>query len=207
MGFIPEFLAPAPSAVAITFAERLAVITGHALITGRAILVAFFLGLAFAVGVSTLTFSWRVFQLLFEPILVLSQVIPKVALAPIILVLMGKGIESRALVGALICFFPFYSNIMQGLRSVGQELILQARLAAKPEVEILFCLRFIFAVPYLVSAARSAILLAVIGVIVAEFLGLSDGLGFLILDSSARFDTRMMFASITAISITAGLFY
>lgn len=205
--YIPRYIAPSPIEIITRMYSDFEIIVEHSQITLVSILVGFISGMLFALIMSFVTASSSVAKLIIEPILITSQVIPKIALAPLLIIVFGTGIESRALVAALISFFPFYSNTLQGLYSVNNEIILQSKLAGKSKLSILFTVRFLYSIPYIVAAAKSSVLLAVIGVIVGEFLGANTGLGFLILDGSARFDTTIMFSGIMMLSLIGALLY
>jgi NitT/TauT family transport system permease protein len=207
LGVLKEFLLPPPSKITLAFLNQYKLILLHAIPTLFAIFLSFICAFFIALLLSIFTVAFRIFELFVEPLLVISQVIPKVALAPLLLIIFGNGIESRSIIGLLICFFPFYSNAVQGMRSVNSGVILQADLLSKSKFEIMIYIRLIYSVPYIVSAAKSAILLAVIGVVVGEFVGTNNGLGYLILDSSARFDSELMFATIFFLSFIGGGLY
>jgi len=203
---IPAYLMPSPLAILREFDNEKLSLLYHAAVTAGAIAVSFVIGLFLGGVFAAVSFRWRNFRLMAEPILVTFQVVPKVALAPMLMIAMGAGIAPTIVLGVLICFFPIYVNLSQGFASASDEVLLQAKLLEKSSFELTI-IRGIYAVPYLVAGSKTGILLATIGVVVGEMLAGSKGLGYQIAESGARFQTELMYASILALSAIAGFLY
>lgn len=200
---IEPFLIPAPSEIAEALGENRELLAENAWVTLREVVLGFalaaVLGLAFAVGMHL----WPAMRRAFYPLLVASQTIPPVAVAPILVVWFGFGIGPKLLLIALICFFPITVNTFDGLRSVDPGLIKMMRTLGATRAQTLRRAEFPWALPFAFSGAKVAIAVAVIGAVFAEWAGSNEGLGHLILVSSGELSTALTFAAITVLSAMA----
>jgi NitT/TauT family transport system permease protein len=119
---------------------------------------------------------------------------PKLALAPLFVIWFGLGILPKALIAALIAFFPLFENTLTGLREVDAEAVELFRMLGASRWQFFVKLRLPHAVPYLFAGLRVAIVLSVVGAVVGEYIGASKGLGALIIASQGMMDTALMFA-------------
>ena len=143
----------------------------------------------------------------FFPIAVMVNTIPVVAKAPILVLLLGNGMEPKIAIAALICFFPTLVNMTRGLRDVSPEqLDLMHVLSASPR-EVFFKLRVQNSLPYLFSALKIAASTAVIGAIVGEWIGSNIGIGALIIQATYNFDSALLYATIVVGSTFSALFF
>ena len=150
-------------------------------------------------AVSVVRFAWLDRAL--YPLIVLFQNVPKVALAPIFILWFGYGATPKLLLVVVIAFFPVTLNMRAGLRAVDPDLLLLMRSVGATRGQILRRIQIPTSLPYLFAGLRIAITLSVIGAIVAEFAGASEGLGYLIQFGSTQLDTPLVFAGLTLISI------
>ena len=198
---IKEFLRPPPSTILQEMWADRSELVRQSVPTLTEIWLGFLL--AFGVGfllAIPIAYSRFVEESIF-PILVSFQVVPKVALAPLFLVWLGFGMTPKVMVAALIAFFPIIVNTVKGLRSVEPEMVQWMKsLGAKPW-EIFFKLSLPWALPYIFAALKISIGLAVVGAIVGEFIGTDNGLGYIILRSTANLDTTSMFAALIVVSL------
>ena len=143
----------------------------------------------------------------FFPIAVMVNTIPVVAKAPILVLLLGNGMEPKIAIAALICFFPTLVNMTRGLRDVNpQQLELMHVLSASPR-EVFLKVRLKNSLPYLFSAMKVGAILAVAGAIVGEFVASSRGLGYLMIQVQSTLDTAAMFMAVILLSaLGIGLF-
>lgn len=141
------------------------------------------------------------------PLVVLFQVVPKVALAPIFILWFGYGMAPKLILIVVIAFFPITLNMVVGLKNVDSDLILLMRSVGSTKNQILTRVRIPTSIPYLFAGLRIAITFAVIGAVVAEFAGASEGLGYLIQFASTQLDTPLMFAALTLISLMGLVLY
>lgn len=133
--------------------------------------------------------------------------IPVMAYAPILVLLLGNGMEAKVAIAALICFFPTLVNMTRGLRAVSpQQMELMRILSASPS-EIFFNLRLKSSLPYLFSALKIAAATSVIGAIVGEWIGATTGIGALIIQATYNFDLPLLYATIVVASLFSAFFF
>jgi NitT/TauT family transport system permease protein len=135
------------------------------------------------------------------PFLVWTQSIPKVALAPILVVLLGTNEMPRIVITVLVAFFPLVISIATGLLSVPPELIELSRACRASKVSELLRIRLPYAIPFIFAGLKVAISLAVVGAVVAEFVNADAGLGFLIQTSTAFFKVPVAFGALIILSV------
>ncbi len=204
---VPRFLLPAPSEIARLAYDEWALIQMHSLQTIGSILAGYVTAVIFALAVSALMIRFRLAERLIMPIFVGLQSVPKIAIAPLILVWVGAGLVSKVLVVTSIAFFPIVINTMAGFHEVDRGLRDVFRSVAATERQTFFRLRLPYAVPYIFAGLRIATTLAVLGAIVAEWLAASNGLGYLVLSGSFNFNTARSFAAIIALAIIGTAFF
>ena len=140
----------------------------------------------------------------FYPLIVVSQIVPKIAIAPLFIVWFGTGAASSLLLAFLISFFPMTINAAIGFRTADEEVIAMARGFMGSRWQIFRTIRLPNALPYLFGGMKISITLAIIGVIVSEFVASQRGIGYLIKLAGGLLDTPLMMAAITELSL-AGL--
>ena len=201
---IPQVILPAPSAVFDTIVSNFGLLMFHTWQTASE--AAAGLVLAIVCGVSlgmALTYSPLLRDAMF-PNLVFFQLIPKVALAPLFIMWLGIGSISRLAFALFISFFPIVISTMAGLTNVDPNVIRMCRSLTATDWQIFLSVRFPFALPYIFNGLKIGVTMAMIGVIVGEFITSQAGLGYLILFGSSQADTPVIFASI-AVLCTVGL--
>jgi putative hydroxymethylpyrimidine transport system permease protein len=200
---IQDFLVPAPSDVATSLWEDRSLLADDTWVTLREVLLGFLCALAAGLGFALLLHLSETLRRAFYPLLVASQTIPPVAIAPILVVWFGFGIGPKVLLIALVCFFPVTVNTLDGLRAVDPQLITMMRTLGAGRAQILTRVELPSALPFFFSGTRIAIAVAVIGAVFAEWAGASSGLGHQILIASSELLTARMFAAITLLSVMA----
>ena len=135
------------------------------------------------------------------PLLVLTQSIPKVALAPILVVMLGANELPRLVITFLVAFFPLVIAITVGLMAVPDELIELGRSLKASKLQELYRIRLPYAVPFIFSGLKVAITLAVVGAVVGEFVNADKGLGYMIITATAFFKTPVAFGCLVLLSI------
>jgi NitT/TauT family transport system permease protein len=138
---------------------------------------------------------------MFYPLLIALQSVPKVALAPMILVWLGTGLESKLAIVWLVAFFPIIVDTAAGLRATPKELLELAHSLNASPLQVFIKVQLPAALPFVVTGAKVAITLAVIGAVIGEFVGSSEGLGFLLLSATSQLDTPLAFAALFALSV------
>lgn len=204
---VPAWILPPPSAIGLALIENRAVLWPH---IGQTMLeVGLGIGVAIIAGVGTaalLEFSPRVREALY-PLLVTSQTIPIIALAPLLIIWFGFGIMPKVIVVTLFCFFPIAINTIDGFNSAEREhLDLIASLGGSP-FQLWTMVRLPAALPYFFSGLRIAATYSVVGAVVGEWVGARQGLGIYLLRSSSAFQTDQVFAGIFIISILSILLF
>ena len=200
---IEDFLVPAPSDIAESLWRDRSLLADDAWVTVREVVLGFLVALAAGLAFAIVLHLSETLRRAFYPLLVASQTIPPVAIAPILVVWFGFGIAPKLFLVALICFFPITVNTLDGLRSVDPQLITMMRTLGAGRIQILGRVELPSALPFLFSGARIAIAVAVIAAVFAEWAGADSGLGHQILIASSQLLTARMFAAIVVLSAIA----
>jgi NitT/TauT family transport system permease protein len=193
---IKPFIAPSPVAVATVLVERFDILMTNLLPTAIEAVCGFLLGNIAAISLATVFVYRKTAEEALFPIAVMVNTIPVVAKAPILVLLLGNGMEPKIAIAAIICFFPTLVNMTRGLRDVrSEQLELMRELSATPR-EVFLRIRVPNALPYLFSALKIAASTAVIGAIVGEWIGSDKGLGALIIQASFNYQSDRLYAAI-----------
>jgi len=202
---VPTFVAPSPQLVAITLVAKLDILLTNLVPTAIEAVSGFVLGNLTAIVIAAAFVHKKSLEQAFFPVVVLINSIPVVAKAPILVLLLGNGMEPKIAIAALVCFFPTLVNMVRGLESVNPQSLELMKVLSASKTEIFFKLRLLNAVPYLFSALKIAASTAVIGAIVGEWIGSTTGIGALIIQSTYNFDSAMLYATVivgSAFSVT-----
>lgn len=204
---VPVAVLPTPVQVGRAIAQHWPSLLSEGWVTLKATLYGFALALLLGIPLAVAVSTFRWVNLMFYPLLVALQSVPKVALAPLLLVWLGVGIESKLAIAWLVAFFPVVVDTAAGLQSTPKELLELARSLRASKWQVFAKVRFPAALPFVVTGAKVAVTLAVIGAVIGEFVGSSDGLGFLLLSATSQINTPLAFASLFALSILGMLTY
>jgi NitT/TauT family transport system permease protein/putative hydroxymethylpyrimidine transport system permease protein len=200
---IEDFLVPAPSEIAEALWQDRSLLAEDGWVTAREVLLGFLVALAAGVGFAVVLHVSETLRRAIYPLLVASQTIPIIVIAPILVVWFGFGITPKLLIIALICFFPITVNTLDGLRSVDPDLLKMMRTLDAGRGRILWAVEAPSSLPFLFSGAKIAIAVAVIGAVFGEWAGSDAGLGHLMLQASAQLLTARMFAAVVVLSAFA----
>jgi NitT/TauT family transport system permease protein len=198
---IPNTLLPAPSAVAYRLAETLPFLLGQAVPTTLETIASFLISAVLGISLAVLICKSRLVRDALYPNIVLFQLIPKIALAPLFIVWLGIGSTSRITFAVFISFFPVVVATLTGLMSVDRDLLRLCKAVGADESRIYTKVRFPAAVPHLFSGLKIAITFAMIGVIVGEFITAQAGLGYMILFAASQAEMTLIFASIVVLCV------
>ena len=204
---VPPFVAPSPAAVVETLVVNLPKLMENLLPTAIEAVSGFLIGNLAAIVLATLFVHQKSLQEAFFPIAVLINTIPVVAKAPILVLLLGNGMEPKIAIAALICFFPTLVNMVRGLESVNPQAMELMRVLSASKTEVFFKLRLQNSLPYLFSALKIAASTAVIGAIVGEWIGSVTGIGALIIQAMYAFDSAMLYATVVVGSTFSVCFF
>jgi NitT/TauT family transport system permease protein len=200
---VSPLLIPSPIAVVdqLIRGVRTGVFVRHGIYTVGATVIGFTLGSLSGFLIGVMVSQFDAFNRLIYPYVVAFQTVPKVALAPIIIVWFGFGIWSKVAMSLLICFFPVAVNTIEGLDSVRSEQIMLMRSYRSTRWQIFRIVQLPNALPYIFAGLNVGIVLSVIGTIVGEFVGTTMGLGRLLLDYNYAFDIAGVFATLVVLSL------
>jgi NitT/TauT family transport system permease protein len=199
---VSNVLVPAPTAVADSLVDgfRDGSLVTHSIVTLKEILIGFGIAVGSALVSAVLITQFRAVERVLFPLLILTQTIPKVAMAPLLIIWFGIGISSKVLTVALIAFFPLLINAILGFRSAAHEQVEMLRSFGASRVQVMRHLQIPSALPHIFAGLEVAVILSVTGAVVAEFVGSSEGLGYLIQASNFTLDVARTFAVIVVLS-------
>ena len=173
----------------------------HLFITTQEILAGFVLGSILGLGFGTLISESVIARKVIMPYIIVTQALPKFALAPMLVIWFGFGMAPKVIIAALIAFFPLVENTYMGLTTTpGSQLELFRALRAS-RITTLLKLRVPHAIPAIFSGFRVALMLSLVGAVVAEYVGANQGLGALIIVSQGTLDTELMFVSFVVLTV------
>lgn len=199
---VSALVLPAPSAVAQALWMTLS--TGylwpHIGATVTEMLLGFALGGAAGLGIGIALAECALLDRVLKPYVVISQVVPKLALAPLFVLWFGFGIIPTVIMTALICFFPVMENTLTSLRQVDANRLQLFHMLGASRLQTLLRLKLPSGLPHILAGWRVALVLALVGAVVGEFIGASRGLGAVIIAAQGMMDTPLMFAALTAIA-------
>jgi NitT/TauT family transport system permease protein len=201
LGYVPRYILPSPSGIALRFYELHALILKESLFTLQATLLGFVLSVAFGVPLGMALVQWHTFNRAVYPLLIGSQVVPKIAVAPLFLVWFGFGLISKVLITFLVAFFPVLIAAVVGLQATEIEKLHVARAAGASKLQLFWLVRLPNALPILFGGMKVSITLAIVGALVGEFVASENGVGKLLLSASGNMDTELLFAGILALVI------
>ncbi len=197
---VPTYLLPAPTLVVERTAEWAGELPMHTWITLYETLAGFILAIVVAVPLAIMIAYSPFLQNSIYPLLLITQSIPKVAIAPLLLLWLGTGDLPKIVVAFLVAFFPIVVDTATGLNSVPPELMDLIRSLSANQWQIFRKIRFPWALPFFFSGLKVAITLSVVGAVIGEFVGSDKGLGYLVLIASSHINTGLAFGAMVLLS-------
>jgi NitT/TauT family transport system permease protein len=204
---IPGWLLPAPSAIAEAMVEWRADLVEHTAVTLYETIVGFVLSIVISIPLAVAVVYSPLLQNSIYPILLAMQSTPKVAIAPLLALWIGFGAAPKIIVVFLVCFFPIIVATASGLTAVPASLIDLIRSLSASPMQTFIKIRFPTAMPHIFVGLKIAITFAVIGAVIGEFVGSENGLGYLILVSTAQSRTPLAFGSLVLLTIMSIVLY
>jgi NitT/TauT family transport system permease protein len=204
---VPEVILPPPSAIAKVLFSKHEILLRHAQPTILESAGGFALASILGIGLAILLSYSRIAREALYPNLVFFQLIPKIALAPLFIIWLGIGSESRLAFAVFISFFPIVIATIAGFASVDKNMVRLCRSLTATEWQIFTSVKFPAALPYIFSGMKVAMTMAIIGVIIGEFITAQQGLGYLIVFATARADTVVGMAAIAMLCAGGLLLY
>jgi NitT/TauT family transport system permease protein len=199
----PSYALPSPTDVLDTLVNRWPLLLSNAMSTAVVILVGFGLSVVVGIAIAVLISSSQAFRKSVYPLLVGSQAVPKLALAPLFVVWFGFGLLPKVLMTFFIAVFPMVVSTVQGIAAVEPELEFFARSMGLGQYRTFRMIRLYCALPSIFAGLKVAITLAVVGAVVGEFVGSDQGLGTVLLRAIGVVNTPLLFAALVVLTMMA----
>lgn len=193
---IPEYLLPGPIVVIREIFLEWPLLYQNALVTLYETSVGFAFAVIVSIPISVMVVWWKPFEKIVMPIMVFLQTIPKVAIAPLFIIWFGFGYFPKILVSFLLAYFPIVIQLVTGLRDIETEVLDLAKSMSTSSLKIFTKIRLPNSLPYLFNGLKLGALLSLVGAVIGEFLGSSEGLGYLVIYANDRLDTTLLFADL-----------
>jgi putative hydroxymethylpyrimidine transport system permease protein len=204
---LPDFILPYPNKVALTFSSHQSLLLSNLWPTLLETGLGFIMGVCFACIAALVMAHSKLLHHWFFPILVTSQAIPTFAIAPLFIIWFGYGISAKIMITVMMIFFPVTANFYDGLCATPQAWLDLAKIQHATKAQTLWKIKLPAALPRLGSGLRIAAVLAPIGAIVGEWVGASEGLGYLMQIANARLETDLLFACLVLLTLLSLLLY
>lgn len=198
---IPRFVIPSPSLIWSSFAARPGDFAYHTWVTGYEALAGLLGALVIGVGLALMLAQWRLLDRIMTPYLVLLQVTPTIAIAPMLTVWFGYDALPKMVTAFLTSFFPIVIMTTVGLRSSDRDVLDLFRVINAPRGFVFWRVKVWFALPQLLGALKIAVPAAVIGAIIGEFISSTKGLGYVLMTAQASLNTGTLFVAIICSSL------
>jgi NitT/TauT family transport system permease protein/putative hydroxymethylpyrimidine transport system permease protein len=204
---LKPILVPSPAEIAESLWQNRSLLTENAWVTLQEVVLGLGIALVAGLGFAVAMHLSGTLRRASHPLVVGSQAIPILVIAPILVVWFGYGIGPKAAIVALICFFPIAVNTLDGLRSVDPEATKMMRTLNASRRQILLRVEAPTALPYTLSGIKIAVAVAMIGAVFGEWAGANSGLGRLVLLDNAQLETARLFASVVLLAAMAIVLY
>jgi NitT/TauT family transport system permease protein len=201
VGGVPAYLLPAPSAIAVRLFNDWRSIAFHTAVTTSEILIGFLLSIVISIPLAAVLAQFRPVERALYPVLVASQTVPKVAIAPLLVVWFGFGLEPKIIIAFLVCFFPIVIDAMIGFRSTPKEVLWLARSMGTSRWKTFVHFQIPAALPNIFAGVKVASTLAVVGAVVGEFVAADRGLGYQLIVANGTLDVGLSFAILVTLSV------
>jgi NitT/TauT family transport system permease protein len=200
---VPDYILPAPTAISVSlyYGLKSGLFVEHFFVTAFQTLAGFLLAAIIGIGLGALVAQFRIVERTIYPWLVALQTLPKIAIAPLIIIWAGYGIQSKIVIVTLVALFPILVNTIVGLKSCDQGKLDLMRSLGATGWETFRLVRLPNALPFIFAGLNVAIVLAILGSIVGEFVGSKAGLGNLILEANFQFNVAQMFAILVILGV------
>jgi len=204
---VPDFILPSPSVIIDKIISSWWLLLVNGWVTAQEIVLGFGMSVAIGIPLAVLAVYSRIFERVAFPFMVSLQTIPKVALAPILVMWLGYGILPKVMVAFLISFFPIVISAVVGMRSAEKEMIYLVQSMGANELTTFLKIRLPKALPSIFGGLKVGMGQAVVGATVGEFIAAEQGLGYLQLISQVRLDTALLFAAVVVLSLLGVLLF
>lgn len=206
-GNTERFILPPPTAVWSFLVHNPRMFWDNSLITLREVAAAFAISVIGGVLLAGLIDRFKLLEEMLLPLLIITQVVPTIAIAPLLVLLLGFGSAPKITVAVLISFFPIVINTVTGLRSVDDDLVLLSKGLGASRFQYLWKIALPTALPFILAGARLAITLSIIGAVIGEFVVSNAGLGFLILQGSGQLLPEQLVGALVVLAVIGILLF
>ena len=203
---VPIYLAPAPSDIVPAVEEHANSLRDGALTTIQEVIVGFVIAVVLAIPLAYVLATSRFLERALYPIIVFFQLIPKIAIAPLLLLWFGFGMSSKVVLVVVVCFFPLLVDSMTGFKALNPRLLFLTKSMGANALQTLWHVRLPAAMPFIFSGLKIAAVFATTAAIVGEMIGANSGLGYLLLRGSGNLNTPLVFAALATMSLIGILF-
>ena len=204
---IPHWKLPSPHSIGEELWSSRTLLLRHTWVTLQEVLLGFAIALASGVLLAGLIHQSRTLERVIYPSVIASQTVPIIVIAPLLLIWIGYGLQHKVLVVALISFFPIVVNTVDGLKSADPDMIRLLRTLGANRWQVLAKVQVPSSLPFIFSGIKIAITVSVIGAVIGEWVGSSEGLGYLAIRSKSQFLSERVYATVVLLSLMGiGLF-
>jgi NitT/TauT family transport system permease protein len=204
---IPAFLLPPPSAIARRLVTDHHLILSNTMTTAGEVLLGFGLAIVVSIPLAALLAQSNIAERILHPVLVASQTVPKVALAPLLVVWCGFGLLPKVLIAFTICFFPILVDALTGFRSAPREIAWLAKSTGASRWQAFRYFQVPAALPHIFSGIKVASTLAIVGAVVGEFVAADHGLGYQLMAANGSLDITLSFTILVVLSLMGMVLY
>jgi NitT/TauT family transport system permease protein len=201
LGSVPAYLLPPPSSIVYRIVADWRLLGMHTWVTTGEVLVGYVLAVIVSIPLAALLARFRPLENALYPLLVASQTVPKVAIAPLLVVWFGFGLLPKILIVFLICFFPIVVDALIGFRSVPREVLWLSRSMGASQWKTFRKISIPAALPNIFAGLKVASTLAVVGAVVGEFVAADRGLGYQLIVANGVMDVQLSFALLIVLSV------
>lgn len=196
---VPNYILPGPSAIIKVFSSMWKLILSHSVVTLYEAMAGLSVSIIVAMVLSFLMDRWVIIRRVLYPMLVISQTVPIIALAPLMLIWFGVGIFPKILIVVLVCFFPICVNTVEGLRSADRDMINLMKVMKAGHLKIFMEVNLPSALPQFFAGLKIAATYSIMGAVIGEWLGAKSGLGIFMTRATSSYRADMLFAAIVVI--------
>ncbi|KPU43452.1 putative aliphatic sulfonates transport permease protein SsuC [Oxobacter pfennigii] len=200
---IPSYILPGPYEVGMSLFESRKIILSHTVVTSTEAILGFILSTITGLALAFVMNRWKTVKSILYPLLVISQTIPIIALAPLILIWMGVGVLPKIMVVVLVCFFPICVSTTEGLQSADPDMINLMKVMGADHLKIFREVVLPSALPQFFSGLKIAATYSIMGAVIGEWLGAKSGLGIYMTRTMSSYRTDLLFASIVVVVVTS----
>jgi NitT/TauT family transport system permease protein len=204
---VQPFVLPPPTDVIEEFVDNFSLLLSHSWVTIGESLAGFAIAVVIGVALALMLAYWNWARVTILPTMVLFESVPKVALAPIIVIWCGIGLASKVAMVATVCVFPIFMATVRGLTTVSVDYLDLMRAARARKWQVFVKVRVPFAVPHFFTGVKIAVPVAMVGAVIGEFVSAQEGLGYLILSLSNNLQTATSLAAIAMVTIWSFLLF